>query len=570
MEFDKVLPLNYKFGKEMDSNDNMGLIFNQNNSSKVISNAIVQVEKYYYEKDFKRGDECKKIVLSYRGVDGEKIGDLQIFDEREIINYKFILKRPIGVIISPRCQTKVSEVYCYTIQKQLENLPITEKFIGSGWFNRKYYWQNNDQICHKNDIYFFAVSIAKLLGEKKVVICAAVLAAIHGPAKEIMRLAGINHDFVTIISGKSGIGKSSIAKILCDYQPGVVHSFSLGSNRRELARFLEEQFDTTVVIDDFCTTVSDRIHKQQLQTLSEIIQHVDGSKVLVDENSKYKLSGNAHFIVTCEMLIHNISTLNRCFIIMMDEELPQNVWNRLEEIGASEIMYNFMRCFTDYLQTNYDKIRKQVKSDYDDYLSNAPSNLLSNETSRNRIITTRAILFTLKNILLSFFRELGISVKLMDCVEKSLEESIQAGIINVVNQIESMHNEKNYTRYLPVLDTILLCTEYAQNYYLASDEKAYCKKRRKSDMNCIGFYNADNSDAYISFEPSVMCEVLKNNGVDADITPKKLGKELSHYGLAHIDSQEKLCSCWHTMKKYYHVNKIALRELMSEIYGIEI
>lgn len=270
------------------------------------------------------------------------------------------------------------------------------------------------------------------------------------------------------------------------------------------------------------------------------------------------------------MLIHNISKLNRCFVIMMDEELPKNVWTQLEKIGASEIMYDFMYYLTDYLQTNYDKIQKQVKSDYDDYLSNAPSNLLSNETSRNRIITTRAILFTLKNILLSFFRELRISLKLMDCVEKALEESIQAGIINVVNQIEGMYNKKNYTRYLPALNTILLDAEYEITYYLAPNEQSYCKKRRKSDMNCIGFYNnVVDTNTFISFEPSVMCEVLKETGVEVDITPKKLGKELSHYELAHIDSEEKLCSYWHTNKKYYHVNKNALKELMSEIYGID-
>lgn len=568
MEYEKVLPTDCKFGKDMEGNK--GLIIAQNKSSKVISNAITQVVKCYSEKDFRRGGESKKIAIYYIDADGEKIGDIQIFDEEEIRNLKFIQKRPIGVIISPRCQTKVSEIYCYCIQKQLVNLPSTEKFIGSGWYNKKYYWQNSDKTYHKNDSYFSVLLIAKLLDKKNIVICAALLAAIHGPIKEIMMSAGIDHDFVTVIAGKSGIGKSSIVKILCDYQPNVWRSLSLESNRKEVERFLEEQFDTTVVIDDFCTTASDRIHKQQLQTLSRIIQLVDGAKVLVDENSKHTVSGNAHFIVTCEMLINNISTLNRCFVIMMDEPLQQKVWDQLEKIRVTGIMFDFMQYLTAYLQTNYDKIHEWVKNVYDSYLSDAPSNLLSNDTSRNRIITTRAILLTLKDILLSFFRDQRISLRLMESVETALEESIRAGIASVTNQIEGMHNEMNYMRYLPTLEYIFTSREYEQNYYFASNEEAYIKKRRRLDKGCIGFYNADDSDAYISFEPSVMCEVLKENGADADITPKKLGKELRHYGLAYIDSQGKLCSYWHTKKKYYHVNKNALREHMREIYGIEI
>lgn len=295
----------------------------------MVSSASPMVEKLKKVKKRKGKVVDEKIVINWLGANGRN--ETQEISAQDIRDGTFIKKLPTSVIVDPSYSKKIRDIFRYIILSQMMNKESEDvEEHEFGWNGLHYYWEiEEEQKGYANSEYEVAVSIADILSKGEDAISAMLLAAIHGPLIKVLREAGINQDFLTLIVGESGVGKTELAKIFCDYLPYKKVVFSLGSKRGELQKKLERIADITCVIDDYNLTASNRVKERQLQILSEIIQsRSNAGKLLVDADSEQYEENEVHVVATSETIIHNVSSLNRCFLVQMDTPIENGLWKK--------------------------------------------------------------------------------------------------------------------------------------------------------------------------------------------------------------------------------------------------
>ena len=283
------------------------------------------------------------VKLQYFDADGTStLGNVQEFTVEEITTGKFMKALPIEVLTDTGSDRTLRDIFKYIIQAQIRDSKIeTKEIFKDGWHKNKYHGQADKNIS-KEEEYKVAVKMATVLGKRNNAVAAVVLAAIHGPVKRVFQSAGIQHDFVTFVTGKTGIGKTALVKQICNYRQDTGVVFALSSERKELRKTLQNISDTTIVIDDFNISGSDRMASRQLQIISEIIQAAcDSGGVILDETSLDKMDNCIHIVVTSEKLIRNLSTINRCFLVNMQESIPKDLWDEIFHMKEQ----NYFRLF---------------------------------------------------------------------------------------------------------------------------------------------------------------------------------------------------------------------------------
>ena len=303
-----------------------------------------------------------------------------------------------------------------------------------------------------------------------------VLAAVHGPMKHILEAAEIGHDFVTFLAGPTGIGKTALAKKICGYlnKPIVL---ALSSERKNLRKTIQNLTDVTIVVDDFNTSASDRMVSRQLQIVSEIIQgECDAGDVVLDETSAGKRNHNTHLVITSESIICNVSTMNRCFLVNMQEAVSDYLWEKISGMDKQQDFSIFMQSFLGYIGKNYDTAVQGCREDFKYYKQHAKEQISSNGTSANRVAETLAVQYVLKKQMINYFKTVGLAGKLCLKVDICIDKGIAGSGQELQQELNKMVSKEEYMEFLPIL---YLIVKSETGYKMAKSEKLYLKTIKK-------------------------------------------------------------------------------------------
>lgn len=551
--------LNFPEGYEWQ--DGKGLCRNSKKNEKV-ANAIPMITKRSKVCSYITNEKKEVFELEFVLEDETRLNKIKITDT-QLITGTFIKEIPIEVIVQPTYRKKIADIYRVIIQEQLSALSVTEIMeYQFGWNGKKFFWKEGLDMLNENlsySVYSNATMLANIINMEEIV-ASVVLAAIHGPLKRLLETAEIKHDYVTYIVGETGIGKTEVVQKICNYLPDKNVFLSLGNERKNLKGYMHKLTDVTLIVDDFSTTASQRMKDRQLHIMSEIIQNAsDSGKILIDCENPNASSGNIHLIVTGESLIKNFSTLNRCFVVKMEECLGSVVWNDLSQFSLDGKMYEFMKQFILWVQENFDEIVEKMKVNYKQYLSRANNALKYNISGIQRIRNTVAVQMTIGKCFVDYLSFLNIDDKLFTGVKGTVSRCIWNSANELCLHILGLKKEQQQMIYVPVLAELI--TQIGNGFWIADSEETYKKYMNRNTKKglCIGVCI---NKGYWSFDVDSICKILTEVLETESVSKRCLGRELDFYSLAHKDSEGKKSSRWHSEMRLYHVRVDALLEFM--------
>lgn len=438
-----------------------------------------------------------------------------------------------------------------------------------GWNGNRFIWNKPP----KPDIgkeYANAVSICKLIHEHDVIIL-ALIGAMHGFMKKPMQEAGIRHDHVDMVVGGTGIGKSDPLKAFCDYHAGICNIYSVGSNRKAIWMQMERNIDQTVLLDDLCKTKSDRVSATQDQLVSEIIQAAsDAARVITDKDSKAIADPalRRHIIMSAERMIYNESTINRCFILNMEEPLSPDAFQKMKALEKEGGFFRFLVAMSRFIGgDNFTYQLEMMAKDYERYKSETARLGTCTCGSDHRINETYAVQMVLVRVVIRYLNSLKLDGALINKTDKALTDCVERVCKEMKDFINELHCVDTHKKYLEPLAKIICeatdskeCQGY---YYVYHSEEKYQKNKGKV-KNCVFFCV---HEGYASFEGKCMCEIMENEYKLNGANPRGLASDLQHYSLAYTDGEGKLSCRWETKKRYYHVRVKELLELIDPDIG---
>ena len=533
-----------------------GIVQGKGEKEKRVANAVPIVKKRISFEQPAAGIARKVVVIQYLDCNNTWVGELQEMEEADIMNGNFMRSLPIEVQADNKRIAKAT--FLKMIQGQAAKKLVEKvKQYPFGWYEKEFHLGEERREILQGQEYRAAIHVADIITQRNQAVTALVLAAVHGPMKHILEAAEIGHDFVTFLAGPTGIGKTALAKKICGYlnKPIVL---ALSSERKNLRKTIQKLTDVTIVVDDFNTSASDRMVSRQLQIVSEIIQgECDAGDVVLDETSAGKRNHNTHLVITSESIICNVSTMNRCFLVNMQEAVSDYLWEKISGMDKQQDFSIFMQSFLGYIGKNYDTAVQGCREDFKYYKQHAKKQISSNGTSANRVAETLAVQYVLKKQMINYFKTVGLDDKLCLKVDICIDKGIAGSGQELQQELNKMVSKEEYMEFLPIL---YLIVKPETGYKMAKSEKLYLKTIKKG-KDLAGFQHVKG---YVSFRPSHMCSLIAKM-LDIDtVSVSALGKELSHYHLAHVDGSEQKQSCrWHTEGKYYHVHIQQLIELIE-------
>lgn len=544
-----------------------GLYFNQNNKHTLIANAQPQLIKRLEIQDNNLG--ILRHILKVKFVlEGNAEPEILLdIPEEELRSGKLQKRLPLEIISGDVSERTMTEHFVKIIKMQVAEIPVESvihyKF---GWNNLHYHWgaSGSDHLSIAEE-YSAALQILHVLEVGNMVIAGAFLAAIHGPLKSVLIQAGIHHDFTTYIYGESAIGKTELCRNLCNYVPPRNNILSLSSTRKELKKFIENKDDCTIIVDDYCKTASRGVQDRQLQSISELIQaSCNSGKVLVDASSSETAYSTTHLVVTAESLVKNLSTINRCYFLQMQQRIPENIWKEIMQLAENNTLFVFMQGMTRFIEKE-PGIVPTLKQDFDDYQEIIEKQLKKSNFQINyRIISTLAVQKVLKHLFVRYLSYLKLDRKKINRINALLDKNIDNCGLEMLSYLSKLKKEEDHKKYLPHLYMLLsTATKYSGRNYLAENPKDYINWRVRGDIErkCLGIWH---ENGYISFSGDRMCKQLATYMGVENVDKRILIKELCNFGLLKISSDGRKSWKWGTPGRYYHVNFKELSRIFYE------
>lgn len=293
-----------------------------------------------------------------------------------------------------------------------------------------------------------------------------------------------------------------------------------------------------------------------MQILSEVIQSAsDAGKILIRDALNEEIDNAVHVVATSEKMMRNISTINRCFLVRMEEIVEESLWKKIEEYREKHFMQIFMISFMTFIENEYDDIVNKCKNDYLFYSKQKYSFQETEGKSGNRITNTIAVQFVIKKLIIYYFQGMKIDMKLIERVNENLDFVINGCFVNLQHEINGILQKNRTMDLLPTL-TDIITSEYS--CVLAKSEDKYKAKYNKKGKPYMGICV---HPGYVSFLPKYMCELIAQRKEVEAVSERKLGKELKDFSLVHIDAEGKMSTRWGTEKRMYHVRVRDLIEL---------
>lgn len=448
---------------------------------------------------------------------------------------------------------KAEEVFRFMVCKQQAEMEaVQEREWQFGWNNEEFFWGDAASKLlseAKKQEYEAAQAVALLILEDETNVCGMLfLAAIQGPLKSIMHKIGIDHDCVIYLVGETGTGKSDLARRFCDYIPDLNQVYTLDSSRKALKMKLAKFRDATIVIDDLCKTTSKGMYDKRLQTVSEIIQSAsDAAPAILDVDCEADFR-KIHLVVTAEEKPKNLSTINRCLLIKLDDKLPTSLWNYIGEIANRNYIRYTVWNFVQRIMDNYDSDLQKIKADYGGEIRKA----FTEKDQNARINSTLCLQMTVKNAAVRFMSQLKLPNDIVTKLDKKLSECIEFAVAYTGNELQQRKAQNDHMECLrDFVDELL--TISADD--IKKSERKYVNGEGKGMLLTSGYW---------SFDPKRICaRINEEYGIDR-MNPVKLGKELRYYGLIYVNGEGKNSCCFHSRKKWFHVDIHALLNFINE------
>lgn len=561
-------------------------------------------EGYYFDENglgrntaSRGGGEQRKICCDSKPIDIEKVILKDDISQTTKEGYRFSVENQWGIKSEPmictvkelRSEKLLDKIYPYVIfgtypGAKKEAVRVFEQIIKTacvgegavevymntlGWNGRHFIWDEPIESDAGKE-YVNAVDICKLTMRHDVIIVALV-GAVHGFMKKPLLEAGIRHDYVDVVVGLTGIGKSGALKAICNYHVKSGNIFSVGSNRKAVQMQMEGNIDQTVVLDDFCKTKSDRVSATQDQLVSEIIQAAsDAARVIIDKDSKAVADPalRRHIMLSAERMICNESTINRCFIFNMEEPIFPDAFQKMKDLEKEDGFFRFLVAMSRFIGgDNFAPQIEMMAKDYEYYKSEANRLGTCTRGSDNRINETYAVQMVLVRVVIRYLKSLksknmSLDEVLLEKTEKAFINCIEEVCKGMKTFISELHHIETHKKYLIPLAAIIhdaTDEKECQGYYVYQSEEKYQKNKDKV-KDCVLFCV---HDGYASFEGKCICEIMEKEYGLNGANPKGLASDLQHYSLSYVDGEGKSCCRWKTKKRYYHVRVKELLELIN-------
>lgn len=551
---DTMLPAGYSW-------DSKNGLYNLKQQKKLV-NAIPKVRKK--RKIIFQNKEKSSIVLIDFQLEFQDASESEIItlSDKQLLANDFTKYLPVDVILQPRATKIVTDLYRVIIQEQLIKIKAEEEIVYEfGWNDMHYHWDENQKL-ELGNIYESTVNLVNLIISDEI-IAGIVLAAIHGPMVYVLKQAGIEHNYVTFVVGKTGIGKTDVVKKICNYLPEKNIFLSLGSDGRALKKQIHALNDITLIIDDFCNSASKELERKNARNISDIIQSAsDSGNVLINGTELMNQDKNIHLIITGEKVIKNFSTINRCFVVSMDEMLDESTWDLLTTFSGNRSMYVFMKSFIGWIETEGVDYINKIKVNYQEYLKQSKQKLVYQIPGINRIRNTMAVNMTIQKCLMDFLVQQGIDDYLLKRVKIIMPRCVWESGKVLCESIQMDIAESKKMHYLPAMAELLV--DIGNGYEIAENMNKY---RENKYYDSHGRYiGVCLHDGYWSIEPKHLCGCLENILNEEDIPAKSISVELNEYSLARVDGEKKTSCRWGNGTRMFHIK---VRELVELIYPEE-
>lgn len=552
------LPNRYHYG------DDGGIVYE--NSRKEMLKVVNVIPMGIYKKRIvnQQTNTKKDIVgIVYCDTKGIAVTAPQEFPIEDIMSCKFAKHIPIEVIVEPSFGRRIGNVFKYIIQSQLNALQTTEEFaLAFGWNgNGRFHFSNS---LHTNftdgQFYQSASKMASIITKDKNLIPALLLAIIHGPMKHLLKQAGITHDFVTFYLGRTAVGKSSLADAFCSYLPDKKLKYSFHSDRKDLIKTLQGMNDVTLLFDDYCKTSSGRTREKLEQTVSEIIQiSCDSGYILTggEKSADKPDTESPHLVITGEKPIYNESTLNRCFLVYMDESLSQELWDEITQMRDNGDILIFMVGFMQRLANEFQDAVDRCRADYRRYLQTIRKNQGLQCSSINRLAETMSVQMTLANTFNWYLGTISLDERLRQKVFQNISSCIESSAYRLIQEIDDMVGTVRKMRLLPALAQVIL---FSMQGDVADSENKYFKCLNcDNGQSCIGI---NVQPGFLSLTKKHMLDLIAKQLNEDAISEKEFDKEIRAFPvmITSPDSEGKNSRKWGTQHRMYHIHVRGLLE----------
>lgn len=167
----------------------------------------------------------------------------------------------------------------------------------------------------------------------------------------------VHYEFGGYIVGKSGCGKTEIAKLLVTPFTDNCNMISLSSDR-DAIHHMSAFNNCSVLFDDLNASDSDEIRRKKETKVSEIIETLQSVGKSVKEGKNTKI--RALPFITAEYTLKRESLINRCLIVNIDKSFRPKSLTWLQENHDTYI--SFINSFIEFICKNYQMLHDYINN----------------------------------------------------------------------------------------------------------------------------------------------------------------------------------------------------------------
>ena len=329
-------------------------------------------------REYRSENNTTKMYIQVVFITNEKITEVDVpFVELE--SGKFLKYRPPDFHVLTTIDKKTEKFFCKSILRSISGLSVEKYYCLSLGYNHiegKVVYNTGDRVINapelknwisesdfrikygepksKETYKKWISEFLKSLNYPPVLLIAALVPYIFPLIDENKR---VHYEFVGYIVGKSGCGKTEIAKLLVTPFNGNCNMISLSSDIdaiNEMSAFN----DCSVLFDDLNASDSYDIKKQKERKVASIVETKQSVGKSVKEGKNTKI--NAFPFITAEYPLKREGFTNRCLIVNIDEPFDPKSLTWLQE--NHDIYISFINSFIAVICENFQILHDHVNN----------------------------------------------------------------------------------------------------------------------------------------------------------------------------------------------------------------
>ena len=407
-------------------------------------------------REYRSENNTTKMYIQVVFITNEKITEVDVpFVELE--SGKFLKYRPPDFHVLTTIDKKTEKFFCKSILRSISGLSVEKYYCLSLGYNHiegKVVYNTGDRVINapelknwisesdfrikygepksKETYKKWISEFLKSLNYPPVLLIAALVPYIFPLIDENKR---VHYEFVGYIVGKSGCGKTEIAKLLVTPFNDNCNMLSLSSDNdaiNEMSAFN----DCSVLFDDLNASDSYDIKKQKERKVASIVETKQSVGKSVKDGKNTKI--NAFPFITAEYPLKREGFTNRCLIVNVDEPFDSKSLTRFQENHG--IYISFINSFIAVICENFQILH--------DYVNNCLSSVKYHTkkgkgiSGLTRVVNIKLILEITLDILKWF---LGVSDDNLSCFPSyvdTLKQSIDECIGYTIDLLKEQSKDK--------------------------------------------------------------------------------------------------------------------------------